>query len=82
MTFVIVHHRDALILTIQIHIGDVPGDILVFLTGQDEIESLQSLLRTRVAALRPEHQQLMVCAVFSALGNENVVLVLLICIFM
>ncbi len=37
----------ALTTVLQIHLEEQPGDILVFLTGQEEIESLQQLLRHR-----------------------------------
>ena len=34
----------ALITTLQIHVEEPPGDILVFLTGREEIEALEKLL--------------------------------------
>lgn len=40
---------------------EAPGDILVFLTGQDEIEALERLLNDRIASLAPgqvRHKQL------------------------
>ena len=37
----------ALTTVLQIHVEEQAGDILVFLTGQEEIESLQQLLRHR-----------------------------------
>ena len=37
----------ALTTVLQIHLEEQAGDILVFLTGQEEIESLQQLLRHR-----------------------------------
>lgn len=37
----------ALTTVLQVHLEEQPGDILVFLTGQEEIESLQQLLRHR-----------------------------------
>lgn len=38
-------------LAVQVHAEEAPGDILVFLTGQDEIESLARLVSARCAAL-------------------------------
>jgi HrpA-like RNA helicase len=35
----------ALVTTFQIHLEQPVGDILVFLTGQDEIESLEKLMK-------------------------------------
>ena len=37
----------ALTTVLQIHLEEQAGDILVFLTGQEEIESSQQLLRHR-----------------------------------
>lgn len=37
----------------QVHCDEGPGDILVFLTGQDEIESCARLLVERAAAMPP-----------------------------
>lgn len=37
----------ALAATLQIHADEAPGDVLVFLTGQEEIESLARLLTAR-----------------------------------
>jgi hypothetical protein len=41
-------------LHMQVHCEEGPGDILVFLTGQDEIESCQRLLEEAAAALPPD----------------------------
>lgn len=37
----------ALMTVLQIHRTEQPGDVLVFLTGQDEIESMRELLLER-----------------------------------
>jgi HrpA-like RNA helicase len=43
----------ALTTVLQIHLGKpMPGDILVFLSGQDEIETLANMLAERAAMLR------------------------------
>ena len=42
----------ALVAVSQIHAEEGPGDVLVFLTGQDEIEGLQRLLTERDEAAR------------------------------
>lgn len=47
------------------------GDVLVFLSGQEEIETLQGLLQSRVALMRPEHRRLQVCPLFAALDNAT-----------
>mmetsp|Transcript_14100 Transcript_14100/g.19418 ORF Transcript_14100/g.19418 Transcript_14100/m.19418 type:complete len:565 (+) Transcript_14100:297-1991(+) len=43
----------AVITTMQIHKEEGPGDILVFLTGQEEIESVERILRDRARHLLP-----------------------------
>lgn len=61
---------DACLRTVlQIHTdADSPtGDVLVFLSGQEEIETLQHLIVSRVALMRPEHRRLVVCPLFAAL---------------
>lgn len=43
----------AIAAALQVHCDEGPGDILVFLTGQDEIESCARLIAERAAALPP-----------------------------
>ena len=43
----------ALNTTLQIHLDEGPGDILVFLTGQQDIESLARLLLARFVSTAP-----------------------------
>ena len=51
------------------------GDILVFLTGQDEIESMERLLRDRAAGLPPSRRggglSLMVVAIYASMPPEQ-----------
>ncbi|KAL0046865.1 hypothetical protein WJX82_000241 [Trebouxia sp. C0006] len=64
----------ALTTVLQIHLEEQAGDILVFLTGQEEIESLQQLLRHRaeqVTANKPNAQQLMVVSLYAAMGPDQ-----------
>ncbi len=37
----------ALMTVLQIHQSEAPGDVLVFMTGQDEIESMRQLISDR-----------------------------------
>ena len=41
----------ALMAILQIHRNEAPGDVLVFLTGQDEIENMRQLISDRHAPL-------------------------------
>ncbi|KAL0875561.1 hypothetical protein Bca101_025266 [Brassica carinata] len=69
-----VHHETdaALVITIfQIHLEEEPGDILVFLTGEDEIESVERLVQERLEHLPEEERKLLPLAIFSARPSEQ-----------
>lgn len=55
----------------QIHLEESPGDILLFLTGQEEIESMERLLRERAAHLPPRALKLSVAPIYAALPSEQ-----------
>ncbi len=57
----------ALTTVLQIHLEEQAGDILVFLTGQEEIESLQQLLRHRL----PLPLRTACCHVLPVTPNSN-----------
>ncbi|KAL6782327.1 hypothetical protein ACKKBG_A06370 [Auxenochlorella protothecoides x Auxenochlorella symbiontica] len=64
---------DAAITTaLQIHCEEGPGDVLVFLTGQDEIEACERLLTDRAASLPPDPARLSLCVLplYAALPPE------------
>ncbi|CAL9731413.1 pre-mRNA-splicing factor ATP-dependent RNA helicase Prp22p [Monosporozyma unispora] len=54
----------------DIHINNGPGDILVFLTGQEEIDSCCEILYERVKTLGDAISELLILPVYSALPNE------------
>ena len=69
----------ALVTILQVHQEQpLPGDILVFLTGQDEIESLEKLLgQVNTASFSPRYPsalhrptRAMWCAVHALLGSR------------
>ena len=60
----------ALIAVMQIHLQEPPGDILVFLTGQEEIEYACETLYERMKALENKAPELLVLPVYSALPSE------------
>ncbi|XAR65292.1 RNA helicase [Bertholletia excelsa] len=63
---------DAALITIfQIHLEEGPGDILVFLTGQEEIESVEGLVQAKLQQLPEETQKLKVMPIFSSLPSEK-----------
>ncbi|PWN39059.1 P-loop containing nucleoside triphosphate hydrolase protein [Ceraceosorus guamensis] len=60
----------ALITVMQIHLSEPPGDILVFLTGQEEIDTSCEILFERMRALGPSVPELLILPVYSALPSE------------
>ncbi|KAL6719128.1 DEAH-box ATP-dependent RNA helicase prp22 [Lecanora helva] len=60
----------ALVTVMQIHLTEPPGDILVFLTGQEEIDTSCEILYERMKALGPNVPELIILPVYSALPSE------------
>lgn len=60
----------ALECVLNIHINEGPGDILVFLTGQEEIDSCCEILYERVKTLGDVMDELLILPVYSALPSE------------
>lgn len=54
----------------QIHLAEPPGDILLFLTGQEEIDTASEILYERMKALGPDVPELIILPVYSALPSE------------
>ncbi|XP_078181009.1 pre-mRNA-splicing factor ATP-dependent RNA helicase DEAH1-like [Carex rostrata] len=62
---------DAAIVTVlQIHVTQPPGDILVFLTGQEEIETLDEILKHRTRGLGTKISELIICPIYANLPTE------------
>jgi ATP-dependent RNA helicase DHX8/PRP22 len=62
---------DAALLTVmQIHLREAPGDILLFLTGQEEIDTACETLYTRMKELGPKAPELIILPVYGALPSE------------
>ncbi|XP_034931995.1 pre-mRNA-splicing factor ATP-dependent RNA helicase DEAH10 isoform X1 [Populus alba] len=63
---------DAALITIfQIHLEEGPGDILVFLTGQEEIEGVERLVQEQLQKLPEESRKLLTAPIFSSLPSEQ-----------
>ncbi|KYR02006.1 DEAD/DEAH box helicase [Tieghemostelium lacteum] len=60
----------ALITVMQIHLTEPPGDILLFLTGQEEIDTSCQILYERMKALGKQVPELIILPVYSALPSE------------
>lgn len=54
----------------QIHLSEPPGDILLFLTGQEEIDTSSEILYERMKQLGPDVPELIILPVYSALPSE------------
>uniref|UniRef100_A0A0E0QHJ4 RNA helicase n=2 Tax=Oryza TaxID=4527 RepID=A0A0E0QHJ4_ORYRU len=62
---------DAAIVTVlQIHVTQPPGDILVFLTGQEEIETIDEILKHRTRGLGTKIAELLICPIYANLPTE------------
>ncbi|KAK3922630.1 Pre-mRNA-splicing factor ATP-dependent RNA helicase DHX16 [Frankliniella fusca] len=60
----------ATVSILQIHATQPLGDILVFLTGQEEIETCQEILQERVKRLGSKLKELLILPVYSNLPSE------------
>ncbi len=60
----------ALITVMQIHLTEPEGDILLFLTGQEEIEAVEELLRYRTRGLGTQLGELIICPIYANLPSE------------
>ncbi|GFH17514.1 uncharacterized protein HaLaN_14169, partial [Haematococcus lacustris] len=60
----------AVVTSLQVHATQPPGDILVFLTGQEEIEAMEELLRQRTRGLGTKIGELIICPIYANLPSE------------
>jgi ATP-dependent RNA helicase DHX8/PRP22 len=60
----------ALVTAMQIHLSEPMGDILLFLTGKEEIDSACEVLYERMKGLGPSVPELMVLPIYGALPSE------------
>jgi len=64
-------YLDSAINTVmQIHLNEAPGDILVFLTGQEEIDTACQILYERMKALGPKVPELAILPIYSTLPSD------------
>ena len=65
-------YLDAAVVTIlQTHITQPQGDILVFFTGQEEIEACVEILTERTKGLGSRIKELLVCPIYASLPSEQ-----------
>ncbi|KAI8802521.1 putative pre-mRNA-splicing factor ATP-dependent RNA helicase DHX16 [Cladochytrium replicatum] len=60
----------AITTVMQIHVSQQEGDILVFLTGQDEIEEMEQVLKQITASLGSRIKELLICPIYSTLPSD------------
>ncbi|CAA9964859.1 hypothetical protein CFE70_008101 [Pyrenophora teres f. teres 0-1] len=60
----------ALVTVMQIHLTEPAGDILLFLTGKEEIDSSCEIISERMKALGPNVPELMILPIYGALPSE------------
>ena len=65
----------ALMAIMQIHLSEPAGDILLFLTGQEEIETACSILNSRIKQLGNDAPPLIPVPVYSSLPSEKQALI-------
>ncbi|XP_031492999.1 pre-mRNA-splicing factor ATP-dependent RNA helicase DEAH10-like isoform X1 [Nymphaea colorata] len=66
---------DAALITIfQIHLEEDSGDILVFLTGQEEIESVERLVLDRCQHLAEDSKKIFTVPIYAVLPSEQQIL--------
>ncbi|XP_070505964.1 ATP-dependent RNA helicase DHX8 [Chironomus tepperi] len=64
-------YLDASLITVmQIHLREPSGDVLLFLTGQEEIDTACEILYERMKSLGPDVPELIILPVYSALPSE------------
>lgn len=64
-------YLDAALTTVmQIHLTEPPGDILLFLTGKEEIDTSCEILFQRMKALGPGVPELIILPIYGALPSE------------
>lgn len=64
-------YLDATIRTImQIHMAEPPGDILAFLTGQDEIETVAEILNQRAIEYGKQIGEMKITQIYSTMPSE------------
>ncbi|KND02764.1 ATP-dependent helicase HrpA [Spizellomyces punctatus DAOM BR117] len=61
----------ALVATFQLHMEEPRGDILVFLTGQEEIDNLQKLIEENARNLPPKCPKIIVTPIYAKLPADQ-----------
>lgn len=60
----------AVVTTLQIHVTQPPGDVLIFLTGQEEIEAAEELLKQRTRGVGSKIGELIIAPIYANLPSD------------
>ncbi|KAL3688626.1 hypothetical protein R1sor_014935 [Riccia sorocarpa] len=60
----------AVVTVLQIHVTMPAGDILVFFTGQEEIEAAEEILKTRTRGLGTRIGEMIICPIYANLPSD------------
>lgn len=64
-------YMEASVVTVlQCHVTEPDGDILVFFTGQEEIETAEELLKQRTRGAGSKIKELIICPIYANLPSE------------
>jgi pre-mRNA-splicing factor ATP-dependent RNA helicase DHX16 len=64
-------YEACVITTLQIHVTQPPGDILIFLPGQEEIEQVREDLEKRTKGLMDKIGELLILPIYSSLPSDQ-----------
>ncbi|KAH9307533.1 hypothetical protein KI387_035444, partial [Taxus chinensis] len=60
----------AVVTVLQIHVMQQEGDILVFFTGQEEIEAAEEILKHRTRGLGTKISEMIICPIYANLPSD------------
>ncbi|XP_057814918.2 pre-mRNA-splicing factor ATP-dependent RNA helicase DEAH1 isoform X2 [Cryptomeria japonica] len=60
----------AIVTVLQIHVTQQSGDVLVFFTGQEEIEAAEEILKHRTRGLGTKISEMIICPIYANLPSD------------
>jgi len=64
-------YLDAAVVTaLQVHVTQPPGDVLIFLTGQEEIEACEEVLKYRTKAMGSKIKEMIIAPIYANLPSD------------
>ncbi|PSC75579.1 pre-mRNA-splicing factor ATP-dependent RNA helicase DHX16 [Micractinium conductrix] len=60
----------AVVTTLQIHVSQPEGDVLIFLTGQEEIEACEEMLKQRTRGMGSKIGELIIAPIYANLPSD------------